>query len=89
MVNYLRATNTKILPHPLYSPDLSPSDFFLFARLKHNMRGLTFNTLDELKAHVDFQIGKISQWEYVHAMHDSWNKRLQLCINHQGRYFET
>ncbi len=89
VINFLRATNTKILPHPPYSPDLAPSDFFLFARLKWNMRGETFNTLDELKQRVNFEIGQIAQWEYAHTFHDSWNKRLQLCIDHNGHYFEN
>ena len=28
-----------MLDHPLYSPDLSPSDFFLFPRLKADIKG--------------------------------------------------
>ncbi len=50
VVNFLQATGTNILPHPPYSPDLVPSDFFLFARLKKNMCGLTFNNMDKLRA---------------------------------------
>ena len=29
----------KILPHPPYSPDLAPSDFFLFPSLKKHLKG--------------------------------------------------
>ena len=89
VMNFLRATNTKILPHPPYSPDLAPSDFFLFTRMKCNMRGITFDGLDDLKCHVDFELGQIPQWEYAHALHESWDRRLQMCIQHQGRYFEN
>ena len=89
VVNFLRTTQTKVLPHPPYSPDLAPSDYFLFARLKKNMRGITFNTLEELRTRVDFEIGQIAQWEFAHAMRESWDKRIQLCIQHGGRYFET
>jgi histone-lysine N-methyltransferase SETMAR len=29
----------EILPHPPYSPDLAPSDFYLFPKLKTKLRG--------------------------------------------------
>ena len=30
----------ELIPHPAYSPDLAPSDFFLFPNLKKDIRGL-------------------------------------------------
>ncbi len=89
VVNFLQATGTNILPHPPYSPDLAPSDFFLFNRMKKNMRGLTFNSMDELRERIDFKIGQVANWEFAHALHDSWEKRLQKCVGHGGNYFET
>ena len=41
-----------VLPHPLYSPDMSPSDFDLFPKLKINMRGVRFCTLEDLSASI-------------------------------------
>ena len=29
----------EILPHPLYSSDVAPSDFYLFSKLKSHLRG--------------------------------------------------
>jgi len=29
----------ELLPHPPYSPDLAPSDFYLFPKLKEHLRG--------------------------------------------------
>ncbi len=89
MVNFLQANNTKILPHPPYSLDLAPSNYFLFARLKNNMTGITFDSVDKLKQCVDFELGQIAQWEYAHAMRDSWSKHLQQCVDHKGHYFEN
>ncbi len=86
---FLQNTNTKILPHPPYSNDLAPLDFFLFARIKCNMHRETFNSIAELKRRIDFEIGQIPQWEYAHAMRESWPKRLQQCVQVGGRYFET
>jgi hypothetical protein len=35
-------------PHPPYSPDLSPCDFWLFGFLKESMKGVEFSTDDQL-----------------------------------------
>jgi len=38
-----------VVPHPPYSPDLAPSDFFLFPKLKMKLKGRRFQTLEEIK----------------------------------------
>ena len=35
--------------HPPYSPDLAPSDFWLFGFLKEKMKGENFDTFEELE----------------------------------------
>jgi hypothetical protein len=42
-----------ILPHPPYSPDLSPSDYHLFRSLSNNMRRVFFNNDAELQNCLD------------------------------------
>ncbi len=88
VMNFLNATGTKILPHPPYSPDLAPSDFFLFNRIKAKMRGLCFATLEELRNKVDFEIRQIAQFEFQHVMEHSFRKRLLSCVREGGNYFE-
>ena len=34
----------KLIPHPAYSPDLAPSDYFLFPNLKKDIRGHHFRS---------------------------------------------
>ena len=34
----------QVLPHPPYSPDLAPSDFYLFPSLKTKLRGRNFES---------------------------------------------
>jgi len=41
-----------LLPHPPYSPDLAPSDFHLFGRLKESLAGLKFKDDQDLLQHV-------------------------------------
>jgi len=38
-----------VAPQSPYSPDLSPCDFFLFPRLKNNLKGRHFGTLDNIQ----------------------------------------
>ena len=43
----------ELLPHPAYSPDLAPSDFFLFPNLKKDIRGLHFRSDEEVVTAVE------------------------------------
>ena len=37
------------LPHPPYSPDLAPSDLFVFPRMKKVLKGKCFANVEEVK----------------------------------------
>jgi hypothetical protein len=39
-----------VIPHPLYSPDLAPRDFFLFSKIKLKLKGRRFDTTEETQA---------------------------------------
>ena len=43
----------ELIPHPAYSPDLAPSDFFLFPDLKKDIRGLRFRSDEEVVTAVE------------------------------------
>jgi histone-lysine N-methyltransferase SETMAR len=47
--NWLAARAIQMLPHPPYSPDLTPADFFLFRKVKEELAGL-YLTQDSLKS---------------------------------------
>jgi hypothetical protein len=38
-----------VLPHPPYSPDLAPCDFFIFPKIKNNLKGHHFSTLTNVQ----------------------------------------
>ena len=49
-VRQFLAKNTMIpLPHASYSPDLAPCDFFLFPRMKRDMKGQRFDDVEAVK----------------------------------------
>jgi hypothetical protein len=39
-----------VLPHPLYSSDLAPSDFHVFPKLKEHLKDQRFSYDEELKS---------------------------------------
>ena len=43
----------ELIPHPTYSPDLAPSDYFLFPNLKKDIRGRHFRYNEEVVAAVE------------------------------------
>ena len=43
------AKNIPILPHPPYSPDLAPCDFYLFPKLKLKLKGHHFGTVENIQ----------------------------------------
>ncbi len=87
-LNLLQQLGWSRLPHPAYSPDLAPSDFWLFERLKKNLRGRHYGTLANLKDAVAEEITLIPSQEYQRCMLQSWPKRWRKCIQHHGDYFE-
>jgi hypothetical protein len=50
--HFLTPQNFTTPYHPLYSPDLSPLDYFLFPKLKMTLKGLHFADVAEIKAAV-------------------------------------
>jgi hypothetical protein len=44
----------ELLPHPPYSPDLAPSNFFLFANLKRMVAGKKVSTNEEVIAETEY-----------------------------------
>jgi len=40
--SYLAKHQTSVVPHPPYSPNLAPADFFLFPKLKTTLKGHNF-----------------------------------------------
>ncbi len=84
----LRILGWTRLPHPPYSPDLAPCDFWLFGRVKKHIRGTRFRSIQALKAAVEDEIGEIPSAEYKRAILHSWPQRWRKCLAEQGNYFE-
>lgn len=75
------------LDHPPYSPDMAPSDYYLFSNLKKELRGRKFCNDEELKAAV-LSYFECLDSEYFYKGIELLQKRSQKCIDVQGDYIE-
>jgi hypothetical protein len=79
--------NLKSAPHPLYSSDLAPSDFFLFGRVKGLLQRTEFQTAEELLDGVGRILADIPLETLMATFHE-WLQRLQACIDGDEEYVE-
>ena len=77
----------EVLPHPPYSPDLSPCDFFLFPRIKEGIRGQRFHTEEEVNEAFKAGIQSLTKTG-VQGGIDGLLRRWQKCIDLEGAYVE-
>jgi transposase len=62
--------------HPPYSPDLAPSDFFLFGYVKKRLKGMVFPSYEELLDAIGKVVTGIES-ETLTAVFEHWMKRLE------------
>ena len=77
----------ELIPHPAYSPDLAPTDFFLFQNLKKDIRGCHFQSDEEVvTAFEEGFNGKDPDFfsSGLMALEHRWSK----CITLEGSYIE-
>lgn len=83
----IRRLGFTVIDHPPYSPDLAPSDFHLFPKLKEHLRGVHFTTDEAVQAEVRLwfrQQGPNFYSDGIHKLVSRWEK----CVRRQGDYVE-
>ncbi len=73
----------KTVPHPPYSPDVAPCDFWSF----HKPTGCRYETIEEMKEAVTNDIVKLTQEEF-HGAFQKLLERCDKCISAGVDYFE-
>ena len=87
VTSYRTETGIKTVPHPPYSPDLAPCDFWMFPRLKEKLRGRRFEDVEEMKEAVTEALDTFTLEDYQRAF-KKWLERYNKCIELGGSYFE-
>jgi len=73
--------------HPPYSPDLAPSDFYLFSKMKEHLAGKRFTDYEYLQhAVMDWLNSQAAFW-YEEGI-SKLVSRYDRCLNVQGDYVE-
>jgi histone-lysine N-methyltransferase SETMAR len=83
--SYLNEAGFTIIRHPPYSPDLAPSDFWLFDKIKTHLDNHA--DTNNQKRQITKILQDIPKEEYKKTF-DKWLERMQLCIDNKGEYFE-
>jgi len=80
--NFLLKNETTVVPQPPYSPNLSPTDFLLFPKLKSTLKGRHFNTFYEI------QKNSTKEFAILKEAFQGWQKLWERCVASEGNYFE-
>jgi histone-lysine N-methyltransferase SETMAR len=83
----IESCGLELLRHPPYSPDLAPSDFYMFNHLKKSLRGQHFASKEDLRdAVMEFFTEKSPDFFKIAFLDlaDRWKK----CVDVKGDYFE-
>jgi len=78
--------NMTVVPHPPYSPDLAPSDFFLYPKLKMKLKGRRFQT-EEIQAESWAVLNMLRKNDFQERF-KNWQRRWDRLQASEGDYFE-
>ena len=83
----MNSYNMKKAFQPHYSPDIAPSDFYLFGYIKNCLKGSKFETPEELKCVIDNILIDIPL-DTLNNIFSKWEVKLQKVINANGNYLK-
>ena len=71
----------------MYSPDLTPCDFFLFPKMKMKLKGCLFGTIEEIQANSQRVLDSLIEKDFLEAF-QKWRRQWDRCLHGEGNYFE-
>ena len=83
---FLTNNNMTVVPHPPYSPDLAPSNFFLFPKLKTKLKGQRVQT-EEIQEESQAILNTLRENDFQECF-KNWQRRWDRCQASEGDYFE-
>ena len=88
VTDYLCKMGIKTVLQPPYSPNLAPCDFLLFPKLKENLRGCCYETIEEMKEALTKVINTLTEEDF-HGAFQKILERYNKCIATGRDYFEV
>ena len=83
---YLSERTIKLLEHTPCSPDLAPCDFWLFRKIKKQLKTRKYKNIFELKMTFEEMIRKLEKKDFEKSF-NSWIKRCKQVILNNGNYY--
>ncbi|MEZ0498439.1 hypothetical protein [Sphingomonas sp. IW22] len=84
-ISAIQELNWEILQHPPYSPDIAPSDFYLFRAVANDLRGVTFDCDEDVRIWLEEWFSSKDQAFYRYGI-EKLPKRWETVINNKGEY---
>ena len=84
---YLEILKWEVLPHPPYSPDIAPSDYYFFRSTAHGLADQQFRSYEDIEKLLDSWIASKNEHFYcngIRALPERWAK----VVANDGQYFE-
>ena len=83
---YLDALKWEVPPHPPYSPDILPSDYYLFRSMAHGLADQQFRSYEDIEKWLDSSIASKDEHFYrngILALPERWAK----VVTNDEQYF--
>jgi len=84
---FLTDNNMTVVPHPPYLPDLAP-DFFLFSKLKVELKGRRFRTVEEIQAESQAVLNTLWENDFQECF-KNWQRHWDRFQASEGDYYEV
>jgi hypothetical protein len=84
---FLASKQITVLKHSPYLPDLAPSDFFLFQKIKEILKGRHFDDIEDIRTNKTVALNAIPQNQFKNCF-EGWTIRWHQRIASQSEYFE-
>jgi len=85
VTEFLTKNNMTTVPHPGYSPDVAPCDFYVFSKIKLRLKGWRFVSIEETQAESQQVLNTL---EDFNKCVQKWQIRWDSCIQAQCDYFK-
>ena len=80
---FLATKQITVLENPAYSPDLAPSNLFLFLKIKEILKGKHFYNSDDIRSNITAALKTIPQNQFQNCF-EGWTSRWRKCKAPKG-----
>jgi histone-lysine N-methyltransferase SETMAR len=77
----------ELLPHPAFSPDLEPSNYYLFLSMAQFLHGKKFQSVVDMEFAVE-ELFASKDKEWIYQAFKELAEKVVKIIEHEGLYFE-